>query len=659
MGLAWVRWSGDRQDQRALAAQPDYSDLQGIDGLWPRLAQSHGNLLALDQAHGPAPEQLSFAQLHHQIGLVAASFQRLGVGAGDVLALFAENGPRWLAADQGLMRLGAAAAVRGSQAPVEELAFILSDAKAKALVLEDPSLLRALARAGDLKEIAFVLLLHGEAVAEQGLAEQALAKQGFDAQECNLPAVYSWLDFLALGAGASCDKPFEAATSRLATVLYTSGTTGRPKGVPLSQANLLHQIRSLGVAVNPRPGDRVLSILPIWHAYERSAGYLLLSRGCSQSYTNIRQFRSDLQRVRPHYMISVPRLWESIHAGFCTALEAMPPLRRQLLTKALAIAEAHGNGWRCYRNLQEMPQPLAARLMGLLKALATWPAAQLAALLFWPAVRRQLAGGSLLTAISGGGALPKHIDSFFAAIGIQLLVGYGLTETSPVLTCRRAWANRTASAGRPLGSTELRIVAVESTAALGERPILNWGERGLVLARGPQVMAGYLGRPEATAAVLDPEGWFNTGDLGLLLADGSLFLTGRAKDTIVLSSGENIEPGPLEDQLASSELVEQVMVVGQDRRQLGALVVPRQEALQAFGLAQGLHDQASLLKALTRRLNKLLSERRGARGEERLAGVALVEPFSLENGLLTQTLKQKRDRIAERDAAAIDQIYAG
>ena len=315
MGLAWVRWSGDRQDQRALAAQPDYSDLQGIDGLWPRLAQSHGNLLALDQAHGPAPEQLSFAQLHRQIGLVAASFQRLGVGAGDVLALFAENGPRWLAADQGLMRLGAAAAVRGSQAPVEELAFILSDAKAKALVLEDPSLLRALARAGDLKEIAFVLLLHGEAVAEQGLAEQPLAKQGFDAQECNLPAVYSWLDFLALGAGASCDKPFEAATSRLATVLYTSGTTGRPKGVPLSQANLLHQIRSLGVAVNPRPGDRVLSILPIWHAYERSAGYLLLSRGCSQSYTNIRQFRSDLQRVRPHYMISVPRLWESIHAG--------------------------------------------------------------------------------------------------------------------------------------------------------------------------------------------------------------------------------------------------------------------------------------------------------------------------------------------------------
>jgi long-chain acyl-CoA synthetase len=197
MGLAWVRWSGDRQDQRALAAQPDYSDLQGIDGLWPRLAQSHGNLLALDQAHGPAPEQLSFAQLHRQIGLVAASFQRLGVGAGDVLALFAENGPRWLAADQGLMRLGAAAAVRGSQAPVEELAFILSDAKAKALVLEDPSLLRALARAGDLKEIAFVLLLHGEAV-----ADQALAEQGFDAQECNLPAVYSWLDFLALGAGA-------------------------------------------------------------------------------------------------------------------------------------------------------------------------------------------------------------------------------------------------------------------------------------------------------------------------------------------------------------------------------------------------------------------------------------------------------------------------
>ena len=179
-------------------------------------------------------------------------------------------------------------------------------------------------------------------------------------------------------------------------------------------------------------------------------------------------------------------------------------------------------------------------------------------------------------------------------------------------------------------------------------------------------MAGYFGRPDASAKVLSAEGWFDTGDLGRLLPDGSLVLTGRAKDTIVLSSGENIEPGPLEEALLELPLVEQVMVVGQDRKQLGALLVPRQEALLEWAAAQqpalrheaGGPADAALLKALTRQFNRTLEQRAGSRPDERLAGVALVEPFSIENGLLTQTLKQRRDRIAERDASAIISIYA-
>jgi long-chain acyl-CoA synthetase len=280
-------------------------------------------------------------------------------------------------------------------------------------------------------------------------------------------------------------------------------------------------------------------------------------------------------------------------------------------------------------------------------------------------LRRQLVGGRLRTAISGGGALAMHVDGFFEAIGIELLVGYGLTETSPVVTCRRPWRNRRGSAGYPLPGTAVRIVDP------GTRAPLVWGQQGLVLVKGPQVMAGYFRQPDATAKVLDGEGWFDTGDLGHLLADGSLVLTGRAKDTIVLSSGENIEPGPLEEALGASPLLEQVMVVGQDRKQLGALLVPRPEALEAFakgGTASGaaagsaLDGSAlagdALLRALTRECNRLLNQRPGSRPDERLAGVALVEPFTLENGLLTQTLKQRRDRIAQRDGAAIDAIYA-
>jgi long-chain acyl-CoA synthetase len=238
-----------------------------------------------------------------------------------------------------------------------------------------------------------------------------------------------------------------------------------------------------------------------------------------------------------------------------------------------------------------------------------------------------------------------------------LLVGYGLTETAPVLTCRRPWANRRGSAGRPLESTALKIVDPEN------RRTLAIGERGLVLARGPQVMGGYFGKPEATARAIDAEGWFDTGDLGLLLADGSLVLTGRAKDTIVLSSGENIEPGPLEEALAASPLLEQVMLVGQDRKQLGALLVPRADPFGAWAASEGLQPPSdgradpALLRALTRECNRILAARPGSRPDERLGGVALVAPFSIENGLLTQTLKQRRDRITARDQAAIAALY--
>jgi long-chain acyl-CoA synthetase len=407
-------------------------------------------------------------------------------------------------------------------------------------------------------------------------------------------------------------------------------------------------------------------VLPIWHAYERSVEYFLLSCGCRQTYTTLRHFKNDLQRVRPHYMVSVPRLWEAILSGFEDALAAMPPGRQRLLRAALANSRAFHTARRTARDLTLTPEAPATRLRAQVESLARWPAEALAAAQLWPRMRQQLVGGRLRTAISGGGALAPYVDGFFEAVGIELLVGYGLTETSPVLTCRRQWANRRGSAGQPLAETSLRIVDPES------RRTLAIGERGLVLARGPQVMAGYWGKPEATAKVLDGEGWFDTGDLGLLLADGTLVLTGRAKDTIVLSSGENIEPGPLEDALAALPMVEQVMVVGQDRRQLGLLLVPKAEALAAWASAQGLLGSKgseageagpvpadpALLKALSREFNRVLAARAGSRPDERLAGVAVVAPFTIENGLLTQTLKQRRDRIAKRDEAAIEALYS-
>ncbi len=636
MPLAEISWTGSRQDQRALAERHDWSALRGLEQLWGQLAERHGDAPALEAPHAKPPEQLSFRALHQQIEQAAAGFAALGVRPGEVVGLFSENCPRWLVADQGLMRLGAADAVRGSAAPVDELRYIAGDCGAVALVLESAELLQRLKLSSELLgQLRFVVLLQGD-------------------RGSVVPVVpcFTWDELMAKGASSPAPAWPEGGEERLATVLYTSGTTGRPKGVPLSHANLLQQLRSLGVAVAPRPGDRVLSVLPIWHAYERSAEYFLLSCGCQQTYTTLKQLRPDLQRVRPHYLISVPRLWEALLSGFEDALSAMPASRAKLLRSALKVSRFHCLSRRVAADRTLIPERKRRRLAAAAGALLSWPLHGLAEQLFWPKVRAQLIGGRLRTAISGGGALAIHVDGFFEAIGIELLVGYGLTETSPVLTCRRRWNNRRGSSGQPLAGTSIKITDPETGA------VLAIGERGKVLAKGAQVMGGYLGKPEATAKVLDAEGWFDTGDLGHLLGDGTLVLTGRAKDTIVLSSGENIEPGPLEECLVACSLVEQVMLVGQDRKALGALVVPKLENLEAFAAEQGMSAaDPALLKALTSRLNRRLQSRVGARPDERLAGVALVEAFSIDNGLLTQTLKQKRDRIADRDAQAIEAIY--
>ncbi|WP_087068693.1 AMP-binding protein [Cyanobium sp. NIES-981] len=649
-GVAEIRWSGSARDQQALALRTDWHDLSAIHGLWAPLSRLYGDAPALEAPHAPTPSTLSFNQLHRAIEQCAAGLAALGVGPGTVVALFAENSPRWLQVDQGVMRCGAADAVRGSAAPAEELRYILGDSGAMGLVVETAALLTKLQLDGAQRSaLAFVLVLEGD-------LPSAAALEGAEGL-----VLLHWEALMergkaALAAGQAAPEP-PADPGQLATILYTSGTTGQPKGVPLTHANLLHQLRHLGVAVTPHPGDRVVSVLPIWHSYERSAEYFLLACGCHQSYTTLKHLRADLQRVRPHYLISVPRLWEAILSGFEDALGGLPRARQRLLRAALANSRAQALARRRARDLTLTHEPLPTRLRAALEAVLRWPLHRLAEALLWPKVRSQLVGGRLRTAISGGGALALHVDAFFEAIGIELLVGYGLTETSPVLTCRRPWANRRGSAGQPLPGTAIRIADPDTHQPLAK------GQRGLVLARGPQVMGGYWRKPEASAKVIDAEGWFDTGDLGHLLPDGTLVLTGRAKDTIVLSSGENIEPGPLEDALVASPLIEQVMLVGQDRKQLGGLLVARPEALEAFAAAAGLVWEASspaepaLLRALTRECNRLLAERPGSRPDERLGGVALVEPFSLENGLLTQTLKQRRDRIASRDAAVIDALY--
>jgi long-chain acyl-CoA synthetase len=316
------------------------------------------------------------------------------------------------------------------------------------------------------------------------------------------------------------------------------------------------------------------------------------------------------------------------------------------------------------------------RLNATVQAAALWPVHRLADKLVYQKVR-EATGGQINQAISGGGSLARHLDDFFEIVGVEVLVGYGLTETSPVTNVRRPSHNVRYSSGLPMLETEIKIVDPET------RQPLPVGERGLVLIRGPHVLKGYYKNPEATAKAIDSQGWFDSGDLGWVTPQNDLVLTGRAKDTIVLTNGENIEPQPIEDACLRSPYIDQIMLVGQDQRSLGALIVPNFEALQQWAASEKLHlhlpnsiaagsdvpaqefrkeidlDSKEVQNLLRAELNREVQNRPGYRLDDRISTFKLIlEPFSIENGMMTQTLKIRRPVVTERYRDIINGMFA-
>ncbi|HEY9598193.1 MAG TPA: AMP-binding protein, partial [Cyanophyceae cyanobacterium] len=473
-------------------------------------------------------------------------------------------------------------------------------------------------------------------------------------------------------------KPAQYNRETLASLMYTSGTTGKPKGVILTHGNFLHQVNTLGVVVQPQVGDHVLSVLPTWHVYERSVEYFLLSQGCTQTYTNIRYVKSDLKTFKPNYMVAVPRLWESIYEGVQKQFREQPENKQRLVQNLLSLSQRYIEAKRLAQGLclDNLNPSSIERLSASAQAAALWPVHRLADKLVYQKVR-EATGGAIRQVISGGGSLAKHLEDFFEIVGVEILVGYGLTETSPVTNARRPWRNLRYSSGQPIPGTEIKIVDSDT------RQPLPPGERGLVLIRGQQVMQGYYKNPEATAKAIDPDGWFDSGDLGWVTPENDVVLTGRAKDTIVLTNGENIEPQPIEDACLRSAYIDQIMLVGQDQRSLGALIVPNFEALQKWAASENLHlrlpesvkvqhtdastgefrkeidlNSKEVKNLFRSELNREVQNRPGYRPDDRVGSFELIlEPFSIENGMMTQTLKIRRPVVTEHYRDRIDAMF--
>jgi len=616
-----------------------------LPDLWPDLAQRFPHLVALEEPHRQPPVRLTYPELARHIQGFAQGLQALGVQPGERVALFADNSSRWLIADQGIMRAGGVDVVRGAQAPVEELDFIYRNSDSSFLVVDTPEVLRRLKPYLGEWQPRAVIVLWGEGDGNS----------------------LSFAQVMQRGETHPFQPPHLERDS-LATLIYTSGTTGKPKGVMLSHGNLLHQVESLHVVFRPKPGNVALSLLPTWHSYGRSGEYFLLSQGIHQIYSTLRHFKQDLTRYRPHHLVGVPRMWESIYEGVEREFRQQPPGKQALIWRLIGISKRYIYGKRLWQGLTLEPvQPrLFQRWQGGLVALCLWPVHRLADWLVYRKVR-QAVGGRLREGASGGGALARHLDDFYELAGFTILVGYGLTETSPVLTARSVTRNLRYSAGQPLPGTEIKIVDPET------RQPLPATHQGLVLARGPQLMKGYYRNPEATAKVVDDQGWFDTGDLGWVTPQGDLVLTGRAKDTIVLSSGENVEPQPIEDACLQSPYISQIVLVGQDKRQLGCLIVPNETALKAWAQAQGHtlvmpHEEPlpgawtlntpEVLELYRMELKTHAQNRPSVRPFEQIGPFRLLgEPFTIENGLMTQTLKIKRNQVMERYQDVIQDMY--
>ncbi len=417
----------------------------------------------------------------------------------------------------------------------------------------------------------------------------------------------------------------------LCSIVYTSGTTGHPKGVMLSHHNILSNTHEALQTTTINDDDILLSFLPLSHMLERTGGYYLpMMAGIPVAYArSILQLAEDLVIIRPTFMISVPRIYERVYAKIQEGLEAKPAIARKLFNLAVDV------GWKRFQHHQGR---------------GSWSPS----LLLWPLLNKLVAskiveklGGRLKTAISGGAPLPPDVARTFLALGVPVLQGYGLTETSPVLAVSRIDDNIPESVGLALPSTQLKVA-----------------DNGELLAKGAAIMLGFWKNKEETDRVIDPDGWFHTGDVARIDEEGHVYITGRIKDIIVLANGEKVSPADMEIAIAMDALFEQVLIMGESRPFLSALIVPEAEHWKNFteGLGLDPHDPATyrnnkVLEHVHHRISQQIRDFPGY-AQVRKA-VLLSEAWSVENGYLTPTMKTKRKLIIEHNSQIISDIYSG
>lgn len=561
-------------------------------------------------------QSISATEMLRRVAGLAKTLRELGIRPGDRVGLFAPNRPEWHIADFAILGLGAVTVPVYFHESAQRLIYILNDSGARAVITAGETQARQIVEVRDrLPQVEQVISagaprdLHGDLLRFEALVEGA-GDADVAAYRTGVPSVSS---------------------DQLATIIYTSGTTGEPKGVMLTHANLSSNALDFSADFELSPADLALSLLPLAHVYERTIDYSYFFRGVSVAYVEqLDAVAQALLNVRPTMAAAVPRLYEKIYAGIIETGRRAGGLRERLLDWALRVA-SRAAPWRAHQ------QSVSAGIR-LQWHLADW--------LVYSKIRRGV-GGRIRVFSSGGAPLSPELAEFFWSIHLPVYQGYGLTETSPVITTNTPRKNKVGTVGRPIRRVEVRIA-----------------EDGEILVKGPCVMQGYYRKPDETREAFTPDGWLRTGDIGRLDEDGFLTVTDRMKELLKTAGGKFVAPAPIENLLKTSPLITNAFVVGDQRKFVSVLIVPNFANLEAEARKAGREFPAShqmisdpwARDRLAAELERLTSALAQFEKPKRFA--LLEQDFTHANGQLTYTMKPKRRVIEEQYRDVIERLYA-
>ncbi len=611
----------ENQTKQIIKRSPLYADEpKTLAELFRQAAEKHNRADALNFKKDGEWQPISSDEMIARAERIALGLYNLGLRKGDRAALLAANSPEWTLTDAGCQFAGVIDAPIYTTLAPDAVAYIINDSGARVFFLQNAECYERLrsifAECPTLEKLIF-----------------------FDSTDVEIENAMSLADLETAGAKLKSEQPnlineLTAAVQShdVATLIYTSGTTGESKGVMLSHSNLVSNVLDAGSEHTFSPSDTPLSVLPFSHVFERSGMYLYISNGMAVYYAeSIEKAADNLAEVKPTMFVGVPRIFEKVYAKAKVKAAQSSPLKEKIFDWAIDVGKEYA-----LRNENKQPIP---RLLATKHAIAD-------RIVF--SKLREFFGGNLSFCISGGAALSDDIHLIFTGAGIAIMQGYGLTETSPVVSTNTGINTKLGTVGKPIRGVQVRIA-----------------DDGEIEVFGANVMLGYYNKPEATTDAFTEDGWFKTGDIGTLDADGYLKITDRKKELFKTSGGKYIAPSPIEQQIKASRFVSQVVLVGSERNFPAALVVPNFEQLESYAKLKNLDiktpaefcSHPRIINLIERQIAELTAN---LSQYEKVKRIALLEnELTVEGGELTPTLKVKRRVVDEKYADVIERIYAG